>query len=364
MRGWVAFVCLAGCGSPKVCTPGATSACACASGPSGTQTCKGDGSGEGPCLVCRCAPGTQQRCACPFGAWGTQTCENGAFADCQGCPGPPSVAALEKTCAMNVSCLAMPVGGGGGDCVSFLQTILASPPGLLGRPSDYRRYVDCAAAASDCATALDCVSRGHGPDYCERFPGLSCDGDLLVDCPSPPDWSLRNTECAAFGMHCVATAVDAFCSDGGDCHASPACDGNRLLGCAQPRELLGALDCSAVYPKGICTSDEHLAACTIASPACGSAQNALRCAGTTLVSCFEGHEWQRDCALDDALCVGGGPDDWQCLPKETSCDGQSPDRCNGPSLTLCVDGRPQDFDCTTIGLATCKPNGDNAICAN
>jgi hypothetical protein len=268
---------------------------------------------------------------------------------------------------MDLSCLTQPLAIPGGNCISELEDGLASPDGFFLSAQDMRRFIDCAATAKDCTNVLTCVSRGHGPDYCAKFPGGSCDGDVRVLCaPSISDYAIiGSVDCADFGMHCTMAQGNPICTDGTDCEAFDAvCDGNRLAGCPDHDYLRGSIDCSAVFPGGVCDDSRGFATCALPGPACDqSGSKYLRCDDSkTLAYCFQGREWQFDCSFGGGSCAtdSQGPG---CVSNGT-CDTSTHDRCTNNGLTMCADGQLQSIDCASIGLATCKPNGDNAVCAN
>jgi hypothetical protein len=280
-------------------------------------------------------------------------------------------ATVLKACAMEISCLRSPPITDGANCVASLEFGIASGLGYFGTSAtELKRYLACAESAVDCTSALDCVSRHHGPDYCTAHPGLTCDGDLTVQCPGvgePPDWAFFTTDCAGLGLHCAAAAGSASCTDGTPCDPSTlaACDVNNLVTCAATG-LRASVDCSKYASGAVCRSGSSpsiAAACILAGPPCQS--SAGRCSGDVDVACINGNEVSVDCTQFDSHCEPS-PKGVACVPNASSCTASSPDQCQGDTLSICVNGRYIPTTCASIGLGTCQsPQGTmGATCVN
>lgn len=270
---------------------------------------------------------------------------------------PPPVADLVKTCAFAVSCLKDPPTTALSTCTNVLQTVLAEQ---IGPSTIYARYVECGRAAMDCRSVLQCASRGHDPTYCSAHPGYSCDGDLLIGCPTGQvDWSIDNTDCAALGMRCFEANGTARCSDGTSCApmSGPGhCDGNVFVLCDRDTSLTWREDCprSGII-NASCRSDGKFAGCFPSGPSCDAAAD--RCDGDMLVRCLAGEEERTDCSSIGRHCVlqpnPAGAVGF-CAADVTSCS----DACTNGTLTSCVDGVAQTIDCSAIGLSTCSTTHD------
>jgi hypothetical protein len=270
---------------------------------------------------------------------------------------------------MEVSCLQPnPPITPGGSCVSQFENGLATGFGILFGPTaaDIQRYVDCAARASDCTTALTCASRNHGPSYCAAHPGGSCDGDLRVYCASASDWDLYPEDCSLVGEHCRAANGSSSCTDGNSCDPmTPAhCDGSRLVTCDSTTHLESSIDCSNFASGWTCgTTVSGSSTTTGCMPKnSGGCQNGPdRCDGAAAVVCDSGLSLRIECGQFDSHCVITNGK-FECAPNASDCTAQSPDRCNGAALEMCVNGRYQDTACASFGLASCATTMSGASC--
>jgi hypothetical protein len=285
----------------------------------------------------------------------------------------PPLAQIVRACAFEVSCLHNPPASTMTACDTYFEAgldnwIFPQPTLRLGiDPGEFRRYVACANAATDCAGVLACASRGHDAAYCAAHPDFACDGDLLVQCPSagaPLDPAIYTSDCAALGMHCVATALGtAVCTDGVACTDPPGqrCDGNRYLtSCDAATHLRYRMDCSrSSIPNATCRYLGPEGACLPSGPPCAGD----RCEGDVLVTCLAGEEVRSDCTQHDATCsvVNRAP---TCVPVNSECDASMADACSGAGITTCFEGELHTIFCDDIGASTCMPapGGTAPIC--
>ena len=277
----------------------------------------------------------------------------------------PPLADLVRACAVEVSCFQSPIASSIDECMVYLTAGLdywldPSTFIVLGTdPAEFRHYVDCAVAGSDCASVLDCVSRGHDAAYCAANPGMSCDGDLLVQCTTA-DPALFVTDCAALGMHCEARNGSAACTDGVGCDpkSPPSCDGNRYYEYCSSIGLRYRVDCARTsIPNATCRIDMYDAGCLPSGPPCAGD----RCEGNVRVTCLAGEEVRDDCTQLAATCtlVRRAP---TCVPVASACSGSA--GCAGSAIRLCAEGIVETIGCSAIGLQSCKRNtgGDSPIC--
>ncbi|HEX6836547.1 MAG TPA: hypothetical protein VF334_08230 [Polyangia bacterium] len=287
----------------------------------------------------------------------------------------PPLGDIIRTCAFEVSCLQSPPTATLGNCIDYFLSGIdnwVAPPvffRLSIAPSEFRRYVDCAVASSDCAGLLRCASRGHDPSFCAAHPGNVCDGDLLVQCPpasAVPDWAIYTNDCAAAGLRCEAANGSASCTDGVGCDPSVAayCDGNRYwVTCDGTTHLRSRVDCARdSIPGATCRIGSGFgdpAGCLPSGPPCSGA----RCDGDELVVCVAGEEVRADCTQLASRCdaSSGKP---ACVPTASECGDGAKDQCAGGDLTTCVEGMLRAVDCATIGLSACTlpPVGSDPIC--
>jgi hypothetical protein len=262
----------------------------------------------------------------------------------------PPLADVVKTCAFEVSCLTQPI------TTSMQTCVNAVLGGVAVDNAQYRRWVQCAAAASDCTTVLRCASLNHDPNYCAAHPDVSCDGDVIVPCASaaPFDWAIFSTDCAALGMHCAAVGGNVVCTDGVSCdpQALPAyCDGNSYVKCDKYTHLRYSLDCRrSGIENATCRGEPNSVGCFPTGPPCQS--TADRCDGNVRVRCIVDEEFRLVCPqrCDNGSCVEDGP----------ACPSPAPDACSGAAITTCANSTLVSIDCAALGFSTCTAgsNGD------
>ncbi len=283
----------------------------------------------------------------------------------------PPVSDIVKTCSIEVSCLISPPLESVSGCVSAFELGIATGQGAFGHSAaELQRYVDCAKGAADCHAAVACASRNHGPDYCTAHPGNSCDGNLEVECNTPPemaDWAIYNMDCDAFGLMCETANGSAGCTNGVPCTAnspSQVCDGNRIVECPQI-DLSEPLDCGYVLTSSNCVMETEnsvqVATCRPAGATAGSCgSDSSRCDGDSVVSCRAGVATRFDCSQAGETCglVGASG---TCLPNGGSCEGAG-DSCQGDALVVCANGKLVSFPCASIGLTTCLTMASGAAC--
>jgi hypothetical protein len=275
---------------------------------------------------------------------------------------PPTISpdAIRKTCAMATSCLPMPQFSSGGQCVTQIETGLASGLGIIGASvSDLSRLIACTTSATECGAAIDCFTRKHGADYCAAHNEYSCDGDLLVTCVNSN--GLGQLDCAAYGMHCVSANGAASCSDGKGCDpkAADRCSGDHFVSCDGTTSLESTIDCSIVIAGGTCVDG---LGCT---PPVKGTCSAASCDSTSsdALLCNGGRQLPVPCSLFASACGHDG-DGAHCIPTATACsDGH--DQCDpsGAGLQICVNGQWTTTACSSIGLTTCTaPAGGQPSC--
>jgi cysteine-rich repeat protein len=207
--------------------------------------------------------------------------------------------------------------------------------------------IDCAANTDGClvetrTTCADlggfCDSSGEVPfcnlpaDPCADLPdacsteGVSCDGDVFVDCAPDAFGCLRETrvDCTEEGSGCGESATTAFCFGGPPClaeceSAGATCDGPELITCAPDPFLCleeRRRDCTEVE-NGFCDggSVNRDASCRVAlRDPCLNVEECETlgrvCEADTLVVCARDAsgcqiEERTDCALGLQICDPG-----------------------------------------------------------
>jgi hypothetical protein len=267
-----------------------------------------------------------------------------------GGPPPVDVPSIVRTCAMEQSCLPSPPFSTAGDCVATFERDAALTFGS--------QFIACAVKNPDCAGALQCVSRGHGPTYCAVHPGYSCDSDFVVDCDLLSGWALFAGDCAAAGMRCVFANGSAGCTVGTACDPNmppaPRCDCNVADECDGFIDMRSRTDCGLVGPGFICQDGR----CQLPSVPC--AQSAQSCRGDLFDECYGGRLTTTDCAAIGSRCDPAGG----CIALGADCTTDDKDRCNGDALQICVNGSWRDFPCASIGFTTCRVGAHGGACAD
>jgi hypothetical protein len=317
-------------------------------------------------------PGSNRPCLCSTGDTGHQACnsDGSGFGQCAPCPAPIAIEAIVKTCALQLSCMKKPFDEPGSTCIGDVAGGFATGMGNFYAPAaEMRRVVDCATAATDCTSALTCVTLNHPPAYCAAHPGISCDGEVIVDCPDPPDWPvLAVFDCSTDGLHCMASQGKGLCTNNVAC-ASPGqamCDPQNQqieIFCNPDLLLQEPGPCTVEYPGGSCGKD---GLCVLPTPSCSDTPRTnLRCEGNTMIRCFLQHEAPIDCTQLESHCERTDGGFLDCITDAHDCGYKDADHCNGDSLEICANGRYLGVDCKTIGFRTCGTLTDgNPACVN
>ncbi len=272
--------------------------------------------------------------------------------------------AINKACAMAMSCVGVPQFPSGSSCAAQVEVGIASGAGILGASAaDLTRLLGCATASNDCASVIACFTQQHASDYCAAHNEYSCDGDTLIGCINGN--GLEQNDCTKFGMHCVEANSSATCSDGKSCDPTAAsrCDGNVFVNCDSDTSLESKADCGVAIPNGVC---DATLGCT---PPLGGACTANGCSsGDSIASgfvCYGGRQLPIDCGAfndvcDPTLTTEGSP----CVAPGSQCDGTSdvctPDRS---TLQICVSGQWMSTTCSSIGLTTCGSSNGIVSCS-
>ncbi|MCU1282415.1 MAG: hypothetical protein JWM53_5961, partial [bacterium] len=278
---------------------------------------------------------------------------------------------LLKSCAMYVSCVTDQLPISGAACADVLEHTVAGDPydiSAFGNgphaEDQARRVAECAQAATDCGSVMACATQNHDPTYCAAHRGMSCDGELAIHCTNGAAGSFAGSgfgwadpgpdDCTKRGTHCH----NGFCSDGLTCSTviDKICvDATHESLCDEGNGIASTIDCSVSAPGSRCLND-----------GCGPAYKCSfeGCDGNTLVVCGTLASARIDCGALGGHC---GIDTRRgqiqdCIPDATECDSTSPDRCNGNAIEICINGKYQSFDCTSIGLSTCSTIIGRARC--
>ncbi len=307
------------------------------------------------------------------------------------CARPESVSSIRRGCVVASSCATAGMGvprSGGGVCYIQSAATIAR-----GASPEQQYTLKCAREATNCTTFRSCTTRNHGVDYCTANRGESCDGNVRVSCPmvgpnTPPELIPPATtqDCALLGLVCSASNGNAACTNGMACDAMfmPTCDGTKIVTCDRSTMMQEPTDCARQTPGSTCVM---LSVGGATVPTCLTSTMCMlepgrastRCETSSLISCValpgampdpngrrEGREVRIDCAheaLEGRCAVVGGTSG--CTSIQNQCAPDSPDRCNGNAVEICVNGRYESTDCGSIGFSRCAQlSFTTAVCVN
>jgi len=224
-----------------------------------------------------------------------------------------------------------------------------------------QKYVDrlfgCMESANNCDKVLACSgydakSPCNPADFEDK-----CEGNKRIRCGELADGrAFKETyDCAAeepYNKKCqVETDGDVVCG-AGDCDGSKDewCEGTVMLKCEDG--ALDKSDCADFGLKCIATADGAM---------CGTGETCTgkeSCDGATYVSCEDGNEeLPVDCSWfgSDYTCVQASKDNAACAVPDSKeeCTNEKP-VCVGSKARICFGGQWMEFDCAAFGGATCE----------
>ncbi|HEY8042572.1 MAG TPA: hypothetical protein VIF15_22375 [Polyangiaceae bacterium] len=223
----------------------------------------------------------------------------------------------------------------------------------------------CMAKGTTCAAAGSCLSLEQlatgdprcadaGVDASERCADdagtvLRCAGGYALHC---------GAAYYAPGSQCLVGDDEShWCSTGTHCNVSASCIGSLLDYCGQGSNLHFGINCAFDgYTCGMATNDDSgLIGCntgTLLKP-CSAAGTS--CSGDVVDVCDGFDESEFDCAALGGTCSAKGGAA-RCVRADDTCTPFDADQntCTGTSISVCVGGQRQSFDCASVGL-TCVP---------
>jgi hypothetical protein len=258
---------------------------------------------------------------------------------------------IRRACVMAQACLF--TASSVANCVDGWERGLLRDAHYPGAPvNDFGRYIDCGATATSCDGFFQCISTGHGTDWCNANYQGACDGNIYVACVN--ELGLAQEDCGAYGMQCVqVSAITAACGTGRTCSISSAthCEGNHLISCDTSTNQETSVDCTVEFPGGTCSGTSCLAP---PSPLC-TADNTSVCDGDVVVICQNHGAIRADCTQIQSHCVVDATSGQAvCVPIATACTVLTPDTCIGTSLQACVNGVETLTDCKSLGFTGCQ----------
>lgn len=287
----------------------------------------------------------------------------GALVAC-GPPPPPLVPAidLDRYCAARVVC-GIELGNTNpvATCVANQRNGAAFRG--FGVSFEEQRRIDCFLTETTCAGAIGCASRNHDMMYCLLHPGVSCDGNVRVDCANMTE--VTTVDCARLGMMCRpgSTPRTASCNTGRTCAAGPArCEGNTLVECVDGFEARS--ECETVQANSRCLTTDVGARCIPPNaPSCSQASFTERCEEMNVrVTCGResGRETRARCGANTTCTVSNGRA--VCQPNSTTCSDGEADTCMGTSLQYCLDNQRVTVPCSVVGTSACGAGMNSAVC--
>ena len=252
-------------------------------------------------------------------------------------------------------------------CVHWLAAPI--PPDRVGFAVQAQTFA-CMVQGGTCAGAGTCLSLENiapgdprcadaGPDAAEH---CGDDGGTVYRCA---DQYLLHCGSAYYapGSECM-TGSDGthWCALGQNCNLNSSCIGALLDYCSQGGNLHESVNCAYDgYTCDVASNDDSgLPNCNTGTLEKLCASAGTSCSGTTVEVC-DGEELSEfDCAAlgqtcsskaGPALCVGSSD---ECSPFDTSVN-----ECTGTSISLCVGGKKESFDCSSLGLS-CIPGAGAA----
>jgi hypothetical protein len=222
--------------------------------------------------------------------------------------------------------------------------------------------VNClAAAGKDCVKARQCLNGGQPISACTGTSD-ACTGTVWSTCSMTTGTGgnngTRSFDCASIGQACAAGNGEFTCATGTCSGLSATCSGAVLQTC--DTAVLRTHDCAPTGEECIPTAGITPAHCRGTGAVCASpsiTNNALRCDGTTLVTCSDSKEARQDCASLGMGCyIKFGTSTPACLYGAECDPASSPNTCVGNQLKFCDNGKFVTIDCAGAGFTGCDPS--------
>lgn len=250
-------------------------------------------------------------------------------------------------------------------CVSWLAgTVPTDQVGMTQR----RQALACATQAATCSVASACMWFEFVSATDPRCVGYT--GGTSGECAANGATTLYCS--AAFGAEFVEHCDNAINYSGSTCllgnqglyfcavanvSCAAGCSGTFYTQCDQG--LLTGIDCNVLGLTCGKDPQSNVDQCLSngAYKACGAA-GTVACAGDHVTVCDGIYESEYDCDALGGTCDATGVVARCALPGD-ACTPFDSDVgvCSGDSISLCVGGRPQSFDCTTLGMHCVAASG-------
>jgi hypothetical protein len=238
------------------------------------------------------------------------------------------------------------------------------------------RYWTCLAQVKTCADVDACVFPSGKVECSEIASGTftACgDNDnksVRVRCGTGKT-PLAVEPCLTVGETCTKDeSGPAACtgSQGGSCTKS-RCEGSNAVSCSALSTQDRGLDC-ANYGNGKCMASEDggvpLCAAADDAPSCDK-EAPPACVGSVVKSCVDRREIQVDCSslglpCDDTRGVLAHDPASACVRRTGTSMCNTPDSCDGDTISSCAQGGSFVGDCKAYGLGACKLVDGLAAC--
>lgn len=283
-------------------------------------------------------------------------------------PAGTALDAITRMCMMNNACGYQSIYLREADrCVdTAIRKMLLSEQERPEHRIHFRRMVECARTATNCANYVRCA------DFDIVLSGVvtpGCRGNVADQSSTPGVRGPRTFDCSALsggtcaGGYCVyplttpCTAVGQSRCDGATrvwCRATSTPDMGTEIREACP----DAMECqgSTMYSTSDVVCMPPLRPCT--APA-------ARCDGDTAVFCTSDPrpgmsafiEQRQDCARAGLRCVTDSRGRPSCAPSAEECMAATSGTsgvCDGSAIRVCVQGRSLRLDCPTVGATRCE----------
>jgi hypothetical protein len=235
-----------------------------------------------------------------------------------------------------------------------------------------RAVWDCMSTVASCDDVARCVGSEVCPASSVAFSGCSQSTPTLrYTCPL--DAAVGNENCAAWGQTCVNGQCSA--TGGVACTSSPvpACEADfRTLHACTDAGVTLVVDCDDFGGRA-CVAGSTASACLGDHAGQCNPNSTVTCAGDKATGCPSGVSETVDCSL----VTGHGTCQTAATPTPVlgvaaACGSAAapcaPDACTGTKLTSCYRGATFEYDCSSIGGASCAlvstPDGPRAACTH
>lgn len=215
----------------------------------------------------------------------------------------------------------------------------------------------CTSAAKNCADVDSCQGYGYTTAaQCSGQTGWRCENNSAIDCTDGYyiSCSRLGGQCQMYNSNGTLTAdceVVSSCTSG-----QSACQGDLAYTCINGVGY--GMACSNFGAQ--CGMQNGQAACFLATQTCSG--TLPPCSGTTTAQvCLNGRKQSYDCSSVGLVCKSDSNGPYCVSPGCTMADANNcAESCSGSTAHVCYGGVPYDIDCTKYGFSTCTAHDDKA----